>query len=113
MDTPIFLQLRQLAPWIGLFIVVSTITYGLNLFAAALAPTAPAASPGISADTAHARLLDEAVLEPGSSRPCEASAGNVLCLEWRPSRNAAGEALNDAPATSREDRYAQPITTRP
>lgn len=113
MDTPTFLQLRQVAPWIGLFIVVSTITYGLDLFAAALPPTASAASPAINADTADDRLLHDEVLELGSSRPCEGSAGNVLCLEWRPSRKVVGKKLNEAPDTSGEGRYAQPITTRP
>ncbi|MBV8718495.1 MAG: hypothetical protein JO318_16930 [Chloroflexi bacterium] len=72
MHAPAFLQLRQAVGWLGLLIVTSTITYGLNLFATALVPTAPPLSVRQTAidhgqDTDNAAHLDDAALEWSSS----------------------------------------------
>ena len=71
MDMPTFLRLRQAAPWMGLLIVMSILTYGLNLLATATAPTASAVfltQTAIDHVQDNSALLDDAALELGDSQ---------------------------------------------
>ena len=64
------------AAWIGLLLVLSSMTYGLSLLATALEPTASAVS--VTQNTVNASLVDAAVLEP--SRRSQSAPWRIVTI---------------------------------